>query len=127
VTKGKDYSKQSFKKENYANKADYSKQSFQGNKSAAGYSGSPYYVKQASDRSETSTFNNSNFNTSGYRTGASTAVTSANRNSNFSNTRNAYTASKSGYKEPLIISRDDYNNSQKAKLTVKQSNSLLGR
>jgi hypothetical protein len=119
---GKDYNKESYRKKRWGGNQDYAAKKYGGNTDGSQYKYSPHYVnRNASSQAngQYATANQSQFNAGKFATGKanesrSTAVTTG--SSGYVTSRN------NNVSEPLIMSRDDYN-----QLNVQQTNSMLGR
>lgn len=119
---GKDYNKESYRKERWGGNKDYAAQQYGGNTDGSQFKHSPHYVNRnasAQANGQYATANQSRFNAGKFSTGRanegrSTAVQTGS---------SGYVTSRSNSaSEPLIMSRDDYN-----QLGVQQTNSMLGR
>ena len=119
---GKDYNKESYRKERWGGEKNYAAKKFGGNTDGSKFKHSPHYVNRnasAQGNGQYATDNESRFNAGEFATGR------ANEGSS-----NAVKTGSSGYvtsrsrkaQEPLIMSRDDYN-----QLGVQQTNQMLGR
>ena len=123
---GKDYNKQSYRKKRWGQKSDYQTTEYQGRKES-GLGDSPYYVQQAKINREQSRFSGSQYGTSGYETGAANVASGARRSSNLAGKTSGYVSSQGNYSEPLIMSKQDYSRVSQGKMSVQQTNSMLGR
>ncbi len=123
---GKDYNKVGYRKKRWGQKTEYGKSQFQGKKDS-NYGDSPYYVQQARMNQQKSRFEGSKYGTSGYATSNANVATGNNRNSNYAGRTSGYVTSRENYAEPLIMSKQQYSKISQGKMSVKQTNSMLGR
>lgn len=123
---GQDYSKQSYRKKRWGQKSEYGTSKYQGRKDS-NMGESPYYVQQAKVNQQQSRFSGSRYGTSGYATNESNYASASNRSNNATSKTSGYVTSKSGYSEPLIMSKKDYSKISQGKMSVKQTNTMLGR
>lgn len=124
---GKDYNKKDYRTKRWGQKSDYSAQQYQG-KRDSNYGNSPYYVNQARIANRDSRYSNNNYGTGSYKAGNAHEGTGSRRNSNVSKGASGYVSSQGKYPQPLIMSKDQYTKiNQQKQLTVRQSNSMLGR
>jgi hypothetical protein len=120
---GKDYNKQSYRKQRWGGDTRYSAKQYGGNTDGSRFQHSPYYVdrnSRARDNGQYAAANNSPFKTGKY------AAASNNANERSANDiktgTSGYVTSRNKRPQPLIISKDDYN-----KLRVSDTKRMLGR
>jgi len=126
VTTGKDYNKLSYRKKRWGQKSEYGKSQFQGKKDSR-YGDSPYYVQQARMNNQQSRFGGSQYGTSGYATGEANVASGARRNNNSGRKTSGYVTTQGEYSKGIIMSKKDYTRISQGKMSVQQTNSMLGR
>ena len=117
--KGKDYGKESYRKKRWGNNTDYNTKQYAGNTDGSQFKSSPHYVqKQALAGSRDSRFNRSKFGTN------SVAKSNAQETNSTSvkKGQSGYVSSRGDYGDTRVMSKKEY-----AELSVRQTNSLLGR
>ncbi len=126
VTTGKDYNKVSYRKKRWGQKSDYGTSQYQGKKDNK-LGDSPYYVQQARMNQQQSTYSGSQYGTSGYSTGEANLVTGARRSNTSGSKTSGYVTTQDEYNKGVIMSKKDYSRISQGKMSVQQTNSLLGR
>gem|GEM_PF-1522480 len=120
---GKDYNKESYRKERWGGNKGYSTKQYGGKTDGSKFKHSPHYVNQnsrAQANGQYATANKSRFNTGRY------AAASSRANEGSTNAvktgSSGYVTSKNKVPQPLIMSKDDYN-----QLGVRDTKRMLGR
>lgn len=120
---GKNYNKESYRKERWGGNKDYASKQYGGNTDAGRFKHSPYYVSRstrAQANGQYANANNSQFNTGKYTVSKNKANES--RANAVKTGSSGYVTSRNRATKPLVMSKDDYN-----KLSVGDTNHMLGR
>ena len=121
---GKDYSKKSYRKKRWGETSQYDKKSYAGNNNSE-YKRSPYYVQQQSKLGGESRYSGNQYEKQGYTVDRTANV--ATGNNKVSKAPSGYVTSRANYPDPVIMSKSQYSKVNGGKLTVKETNSMLGR
>lgn len=120
---GKDYNKESYRRKRWGGDTRYTAQQYAGNTDGSRFQHSPHYVNRnarAGAHGKYAAANNSQFNTGRFavrNNRANEGNASAVRTGS-----SGYVTSKSNMKQPLIMSKEDYN-----QLSIGQTKAMLGR
>lgn len=120
---GKNYTKESYRKERWGGNTKYNAQEYAGNTDGSRFQHSPYYVdrnSRARDNGNYAAANGSEFATSDFGGASSRAIE---RNSaDVKTNASGYVTSRNNKPQPQVISKDDFN-----KLSISESKAMLGR
>lgn len=120
---GKNYNKESYRKERWGGNTKYDAKGYAGNTDGSRFQHSPHYVDRNARSRNNGQYANANgeqFLTSNF-SGASQRANER-RASDVKTGASGYVTSRNNMAQPLIMSKDDYN-----KLSISDSKSMLGR
>jgi hypothetical protein len=120
---GKNYNKESYRKERWGGNTKYDAQKYAGNTDGSRFQHSPYYVDRnarARDNGKYAAANGSQFATEDFAAASSRA--NEGNSDDVKTGASGYVTSRDNRPQPLIISKDDYN-----KLGIGDTKKMLGR
>lgn len=116
---GKDYNKESYRKERWGGNKGYTANQYGGNTDGSKFQHAPHYVsRKAYDGGGFKSIKKNQFNAGKYNTGRA----QEGRLDTVKTGSSDFVSSRHDAPDPLVISREDYN-----KLSVRETKSMLGR